>query len=131
MTAKPMEARRYAELVGLLQSLAARKQEADARVARLRRMQGMLAPFQQPQGQEGPRGVQENLVTRGGEVEKELERMRMLLARVGDRVARMKDYQAEFERDKLVDPDSMAIDEVEVQERRKVDDLLDLFDRQA
>ena len=125
-----MEARRYADLVVHLQSLAARKEEAEARVQRLRRMQGMLAPFQEPRGQEGESssgGVQENLVTRGGEVEKELERMRMLLARVGDRVARMKDHQAEFEPDKLNDPDHMVIDEVEAQERKKVDDLLDSF----
>ncbi len=35
--------------------------------------------------------VQENLVTRNGEVERELERMRLLLARVAGRVAQLPD----------------------------------------
>lgn len=43
-------------------------------------MQELLRPFGEPEK------VQENLVTRNGEVEMELERMRMLLARVGGRV---------------------------------------------
>ena len=123
-----MEARRYSELVEQVQSLATRKQEADARVQRLRRMQGMLAPFQDSQGQEGESAagsVQENLITRGGEVEKELERMRMLLVRVGDRVARLKDHQIEWATDGLLEPDRMVIDDVDAQERKKVDNLLD------
>lgn len=43
----------------------------------------MMDPFRA--GEDGS-GVQENLVTRNGELEKELERMRMLLVRVGGRV---------------------------------------------
>ena len=48
------------------------------RVARLRNMQELLRPFS---GE-----VQPNLVTRGGGVEAELERQKILLARVGGRV---------------------------------------------
>lgn len=39
---------------------------------------------------EGRAGMQAHLITRDGDAERELERMRVLLARVGDRVARLK-----------------------------------------
>jgi len=46
----------------------------------------LLTPFEAGDD-EGRGGVQENLVTRDGDVEKALERMRMLLVRVGGRLA--------------------------------------------
>ena len=76
--AEDPEAARYAALAARLRELGAEVVEARARTARLRRVAGLLAPF-------APEDVQANLVTRGGEVEVELERMRTLLARVGDR----------------------------------------------
>ncbi|KAL2159722.1 hypothetical protein VTH06DRAFT_2291 [Thermothelomyces fergusii] len=93
-----LEARRYAELAARLRALAERKQQAVARVARLRRMRALLEPFS-PGGGSGSGGggggsmdgVQENLVTRNGEIEAELSRMRMLLARVGGRVAQLQE----------------------------------------
>ncbi|KAK3945954.1 putative kinetochore protein [Diplogelasinospora grovesii] len=103
----PAEAKRYAELVSQLQSLAAQRREKAARVARLRHMQGLLQPFKPPAatpdddgdgdggssmgggGGGGGGGVQENLVTRNGEVEAELQRMRVLLARVSGRVGQL------------------------------------------
>ncbi|KAH8785681.1 kinetochore Sim4 complex subunit Fta4 [Diaporthe sp. PMI_573] len=137
--AGPLEAERYAELAGRLRGLVARRDEARARVERLRRMRAVLAPFSggsdvaedsSSSGQSGG-GVQENLVTRGGEVEKELERMRVLLARVGDKVARLKEREAgrddDDDDDLFGDGDAMIVDDVEVEERRKVDGLLDSF----
>lgn len=72
-------------------------------------------------------GVQENLVTRDGEVERELERMRMLLARVGDKVARARERDgsaADDDDDLFGEGDAMIVDDVEVEERRKVEGLL-------
>ncbi|KAK7707366.1 hypothetical protein SLS64_001058 [Diaporthe eres] len=133
----PLEAERYAELAGRLRDLAARRDEARARVERLRRMRALLEPFNSSGGTDGADegssfaplgGVQENLVTRDGEVEKELERMRMLLVRVGDKVARLKEREAgrdDDDSDLFGDGDAMVVDDVEVEERRKVDGLLD------
>lgn len=75
-------------------------------------------------------GVQENLVTRDGEVEKELERMRILLVRVADKVARLREREGttgtEDEDDELFgDGEAMAVDDVDVMERNKVQRLLD------
>lgn len=143
--AYPLEAERYAELAGRLRGLAARRDEARARVERLRRMRALLAPFGGSSSSSstdgggtgagedssfGPSGgVQENLVTRDGEVEKELERMRMLLVRVGDKVARLKEKEAgrddDDDSDLFGDGDAMVVDDVEVEERRKVEGLLD------
>ncbi|KAK4195151.1 kinetochore protein fta4 [Triangularia verruculosa] len=73
--------RRYGELVGRLKELEEERREGMGRVERLRGLRRLLVPF------EGAgEGVQGNLVGRNGEVEMELERMRMLLARVGGRV---------------------------------------------
>jgi hypothetical protein len=44
---------------------------------------------------DGGKGIQENLVTRNGEVEHELERMRTLLVRVSGRLARIPDGEHE------------------------------------
>lgn len=136
-TAQPLEAKRYAELVERLQDLSARKEAAEARVRRLRKMRALLAPFSVAEHDHAAdsgevssftaaNGVQENLVQRDGEMEKELERMRMLLVRVGDKVARLREREGSD--DDLFgdgDGDAMAVDDVEVEERRKVDALLE------
>lgn len=74
----------------------------------------------------GAKGIQENLVTRDGEVEKELERMRMLLARVGDKVVRLREREGttDSDDDLFGDGAAMIVDDVEVEERRKVEGLL-------
>lgn len=127
--AYPLEAERYAELSGRLRGLSARREEARARVEGLRRMRALLAPFGGPAGggAEPGGGVQENLVTRDGEVEKELERMRVLLVRVGDKVARLREKEVgrDDDSDLFGDGEAMIVDDVEVEERRKVDGLLD------
>jgi hypothetical protein len=48
-------------------------------------MQRLLGPFKDPQND-----IQPNLVTRDGELVQELEKMRMLAARVGGRVSQQK-----------------------------------------
>ncbi|CAN8106127.1 unnamed protein product [Discula destructiva] len=136
-TAQPLEAKRYAELVERLQGLSARKKETEMRVKRLRKIKAQLEPFNSKDSA-GPdaadegssyapvNGVQENLVQRGGELEKELERMRMLLVRVGDKIARLKEREGSD--DDLFgdgDVDAMAVDDVEMGERRKVDALVE------
>lgn len=92
-------------------------------------MKALLAPFDAENGPApaaGEAGVQENLVTRDGEVERELERMRMLLARVGDKVARVREREGSGgdEEDLFGEGDAMLVDDVEVVERRKVEGLL-------
>ncbi|KAK0720545.1 kinetochore Sim4 complex subunit Fta4 [Lasiosphaeris hirsuta] len=113
-SAYPLEASRYADLAAQLQTLSSQRSEAAARVARLQRMRALLAPF------DDAAGVQENLVTRNGEVEAELQRMRMLLARVGGRVSQLR------EQDVPVDAIEV-VEDVEVDERRKVGLLLERF----
>ncbi|KAK4452387.1 kinetochore Sim4 complex subunit Fta4 [Podospora aff. communis PSN243] len=113
--AYPLEAKRYAELVGRLQELSTQRGEAAVRMERLQRMKALLGPF------EDVAAVQENLVTRNGEVEIELQRMRMLLARVGGRVGQLKDRGGGEGGD-----DKMVVD-VEADEQRKVGQLLTKF----
>ncbi len=125
-----MEARRYSELVSRLQELNERKREAESTVTRLRQMKDLLEPFQTD---EDGRGVQENLVTRDGEVEKELERMRMLLARVGGRVGHLLERSGGSRgRSRSSDPiggdgTTVMLDDIEVEETKKVNDLLGHF----
>ncbi|KAK0745198.1 kinetochore Sim4 complex subunit Fta4 [Apiosordaria backusii] len=96
--------RRYEELVGRLKGLEQQRVEAQGRVARLRGLKKLLEPFE-----EAGEGVQRNLVGRNGEVEQELERMRMLLARVGGRVTGLRKRQEEEEEG----GDGMDVDGVE------------------
>ncbi|KAI1017292.1 hypothetical protein LB505_001900 [Fusarium chuoi] len=79
----PMEAKRYADAVQQLTELNDQRKQLRDKVARLKRLQSIVEPLQTD---ENGAGIQENLLTRNGPVEKELERMRILLARVGGRV---------------------------------------------
>lgn len=128
--AYPMEARRYSELVSRLHELNERKKQAESTVARLQQMRDLLDPFQ---ADEEGRGLQENLVTRDGEVEKELERMRMLLARVGGRVGHLLEQSGDAREGSVAsdlfggDGTAVMVDDVDDQEKRKVGDLLRRF----
>lgn len=108
--AQPVEARRYIELQFALSSLSARRAATKARVERLQQMQGLLEPFAE--------NVQDNLVTRNGQVEKELERMRVLLVRVAGRVGQLPDNNT---------GDDEVMEDLDKVERRKVNSLLDGF----
>ncbi|KAI1136250.1 kinetochore Sim4 complex subunit Fta4 [Hypoxylon sp. FL0543] len=127
--AHPSEAHRYADLAASLISLSARRREGRARLDRLRRMRTLLSPLTSgphSQNDEAGRGgsgidkVQPNLVARDGELEKELERMRVLLVRVAGRVAQLPDPDPRAEQDAVVE-------DLEALERGKVDRLLDGF----
>lgn len=83
ITDYPMEAKRYTDNVQRLAELDRQRRQLRQQVDRLRRLKDLVAPLET----DGTgAGIQENLLTRGGPVEKELERMRILLARVGGRV---------------------------------------------
>ncbi|KAK2034068.1 hypothetical protein LX32DRAFT_634747 [Colletotrichum zoysiae] len=120
--AYPVEARRYAELADRLKLLAETRQQVKARVGRVRRMEALLGPLR---SESDGTGVQEDLVTRDGEIEKEMEKMRVLLARVGGRVSLLPESTESgslFRED-----DSLVVERVTAGEKRKLDDLLDSF----
>ncbi|KAK4122343.1 hypothetical protein N657DRAFT_664928 [Parathielavia appendiculata] len=156
-SSNPLEAKRYAELAAKLHALAERKQHASARVARLRRMQALLEPFSPstslPSSSSaaaaapattadddggGLDGVQENLVTRNGAVEAELHRMRMLLARVGARVGKLKEQgsgrgiggdggESDGAGRLVLERQGGEVEDVEMDEQRKLGLLLEMF----
>ncbi|KAL8358786.1 hypothetical protein RB601_009915 [Gaeumannomyces tritici] len=68
VSARPMEARRYADLSARLQDLSAARGEAEARARRLRDMRRGLVPF--IGGGDGGESLQRNLVTKDGELER-------------------------------------------------------------
>jgi hypothetical protein len=116
----PLETKRYSELAARLLLLNDRRKEVLERVERLRRMDALLDPFRSDSlGQ----GVQENLITREGEIERELQKMRVLLARVGGRVALLPDSTDSGSL--FREEDSVYVEDVAGIEKRKVDDLLD------
>jgi hypothetical protein len=73
---------RYKRLRERLASLDNLRQQRQRRLEQLRQLQRLLEPFSEPQN-----NVQPNLVTRDGELVRELEKMRMLVARVSGRIA--------------------------------------------
>lgn len=86
----PLEATRYADTVRQLTDLSQQRKDLRQRVERLRSLQKTVESFKTTEGA----GVQENLVTRDGPVEKELEKMRFLLARVAGRVGELSNAPA-------------------------------------
>ncbi|KAM0428142.1 hypothetical protein ACHAPT_007042 [Fusarium lateritium] len=79
----PTEAKRYADAVKQLSELNEQRKQLKEQVSRLTHLKSVVEPLQT---NDSGAGIQENLLTRNGPVEKELERMRFLLARVGGRV---------------------------------------------
>ncbi|CAM1501173.1 Fc.00g103350.m01.CDS01 [Cosmosporella sp. VM-42] len=98
VTNYPMEAKRYADAVQQLMGLNEKRKQLKEQVARLSRLKVAVEPLRTS---DGGVGVQENIVTRNGVVEQELERMRFLLARVGGRVHALPDLKerSDFPRD--------------------------------
>ncbi|KAL2833099.1 kinetochore Sim4 complex subunit Fta4 [Aspergillus pseudoustus] len=72
----------YKRLRERLASLDKLRQQRQRRLDQLRQLQCLLEPFCEPQN-----NVQPNLATKDGELVRELERMRMLVARVSGRIA--------------------------------------------
>ncbi|KAJ5578263.1 uncharacterized protein N7459_007227 [Penicillium hispanicum] len=75
----------YQELRERLASLDQQRQQRQRRLDQLQHLQRLIEPLQQPQ-----QNIQPNLVTRDGELVQEIEKMRMLVARVGGRVSQQK-----------------------------------------
>lgn len=97
-----MEAKRYTDAVQALIALQAEREEIKLRVQRLRRLQAIVDPLKTTSpstgaddGNDSGSSVQDNIVTRGGAMEKELERMRMLLVRVVGRVGMLPEPNTE------------------------------------
>ena len=72
---------RYRHLRQRLVDLDQRRQERRRRLSQLQELQNLLEPFKDPQ-----KNIQPNLITRDGELFRELDKMRMLTARVGARI---------------------------------------------
>ena len=108
----PEAAQQYIEITRTLRQLSVQRKRVKRRLERLKNLQASLAPLETS---DGGMGVQENLVTRNGPVEKELERMKRLLARVNANVGNLQRYPS---RD--IDLDGMD-------DRQKVDAFLDKF----
>ncbi|KAI9866097.1 MAG: hypothetical protein M1813_001658 [Trichoglossum hirsutum] len=70
----------YDSLTSLSEKIYARRQ----RLAQFKRLQQLLKPFENPQ-----ENIQPNIVTRDGELGRELDRMRILMARVAGRVGEL------------------------------------------
>ncbi|KAK7995463.1 hypothetical protein PG990_014236 [Apiospora arundinis] len=124
---RPAEAAHYADLQARLSALSAQRAETRARVERLRAMQNLLQPFRGEVDGEDDEGsqnkkLQENLVSRNGEMEKELERMRMLLVRVAGRVEQLPAQNTTDE-----EGDTNMMGDLDRAERAKVQYLLDSF----
>ncbi|CAG8292097.1 unnamed protein product [Penicillium salamii] len=75
----------YRQLRERLTALDTKRQQRQRRLDQLQHLQQLLEPFQDPQ-----KDIQPNLITKDGELVQELERMRMLVARVGGRIAQQK-----------------------------------------
>ncbi|KAJ5664148.1 hypothetical protein N7507_004879 [Penicillium longicatenatum] len=81
---------RYQRLRDRLASLDQQRQQKQRRIDQLQHLHRLLEPFKEPQV-----AIQPNLVTRDGELAQELEKMRMLLARVSGRISQMKPSQTQ------------------------------------
>ncbi|KAG8676745.1 hypothetical protein FPOAC2_02854 [Fusarium poae] len=79
----PEQVKRYADAVARLTELNDQRKRLREQVTRLKHLKTIIEPLQTT---DNGAGIQENLLTRNGPVEKELEKMRFLLARVGGRV---------------------------------------------
>lgn len=76
-TKAPKQAAKYKELQGRLLELNEKRRAAKDRLEQCKAARKLLEPFDHAE-----KNIQENIVTKNGEVEKELERMRMLMLRV-------------------------------------------------
>lgn len=86
---------RYKALYGRLVALDNTRQEKQKQLCQYKQLELLLEPFKNPQ-----ENIQPNLVTRDGELIREIDKMRMLVARVAGRVnqsnvARLRDDDSE------------------------------------
>jgi hypothetical protein len=107
----PEQAARFRELQIKLTELNEKRKTARERLEGYKAMKELLVPF----GEEG--AVQDNLVTKNGEVEKELKRMRMLMLRVERGVGALEERPERGEGE-------VMDGEWENEERRKIEGIL-------
>jgi hypothetical protein len=79
------EGARYKQLHARLLALQERRAQARKRVSQAKKLRDMLRPFEDPAN-----NIQGNLVTRDGELGRELEKMVVLSARVGGKLGEAK-----------------------------------------
>ena len=112
----------YASLFSRLQSVSATRDAVRAKLQSYRRLREMLGPFEQ-----AGENVQGNLVTRDGELGRELERMRGLLGRVeGLKRTGGEDMVVGNEDVEMAGDESMGVGDMDERNRRKVRDVLDV-----
>ena len=113
----------YASLVTRLQSASATRDAAGAELQSYRRLREMLAPFEQ-----AGESVQGNLVTKDGELGRELERMRALLGRVEGlrRVGGQEWDVVDQDGGEMAIYEPASADDLDERNRRKVRDVLDV-----
>ncbi|KAH6683094.1 kinetochore Sim4 complex subunit Fta4 [Halenospora varia] len=102
----PEKAARYQKLQQRLTELNEKRRAAKEKVERYKALKELLVPFEEPEI-----NVQENLVVKGGEVEKELERMKMLMLRVQRGMGGLEKKDSR-------DEDEMEVDVDEVEDRK-------------
>lgn len=115
--ARPEDAAAYAESVESLTQLASARKQAQLRLEKLRRLQAAIEPLH---SSDSGGGIQENLVTRNGAVEKELEKMRSLLARVSSGIDNSFRNASANARSR----DTVDVDQLRTSRKRAVDDFL-------
>ncbi|KAK2600195.1 hypothetical protein QQS21_005069 [Conoideocrella luteorostrata] len=115
----PDDAADYEDIVQNLSELTEERKQLRLRVQQLRRIDASVKPLS---GTE-ENGIQDNLVTREGPVEKELEKMRALLARVTGRVAALPDRPANNLSQPKSEPD-VDLRDIEKSTKRNVDSFL-------
>ncbi|KAI9708885.1 MAG: hypothetical protein M1812_007848 [Candelaria pacifica] len=93
-TGSQQELEAYTTLQNRLTQLSAQRQSQRQKLAQYRHLQELLRPFENPH-----ENIQPNLVTRDGELGGELDRMRMLMARVGSRIGGLEGSEAEDGKD--------------------------------
>lgn len=101
---------RYQQLRQKLVDHDQKRQQRQQHLEQLQYLQRLLEPYQDPQ-----KDIQPNLITRDGELVQALEKMRMLVARVGGRIAQQKKGSAVREEQEYLFPGS----------KRKLEALLD------
>ncbi|EXJ89273.1 hypothetical protein A1O3_02339 [Capronia epimyces CBS 606.96] len=110
------DAEAYTRLRGQLLQLSRKRDELKEKVARYRYLQTLLEPLDDAQ-----KNVQPNLITRDGELSRELDRMRILLARVTGRVAEIQ--KSSTMRTEVTDSSQPQIGQTD---RQKLELLMDL-----
>lgn len=101
---------RYQQLRRKLVDHDQKRQQRQQHLEQLRYLRRLLEPYQDSQ-----KHIQPNLITRDGELVQELEKMRMLVARVGGRIAQQKKGSGLREEQEYLLPGS----------KRKLEALLD------